>query len=189
MNTGSHEDFDLRLRFQCAHERLGLRLAILAAQEFIDVGLGFFERYHARRLLIGDLDDVVAERRFDELTRITRLERERGLLERRHHLPLLEVSEVAAVGCAAWILRVLFRGRREVFSSLEFLQNRLGFCLRLQLGGGVGILRNRNQDVTRLDTSALLKLVLGLLVEVSDRFGLDRSGVRPACRTRARYWL
>ena len=54
--------------------------------------------------MLGHLDDVEPELRFDDLAHLPGLEREGGLLERRHHLAVLEESKVAAIHRASRIL-------------------------------------------------------------------------------------
>ena len=57
----SDQDFNLRLRTQRVDEQLRLRVAVLLREVLLDLFLGLLERHDARVLLIGHLDDVVAE--------------------------------------------------------------------------------------------------------------------------------
>jgi len=57
----SDQDFNLRFRPQRGDEQLGLRVAVLLREVLLDLLLGLLERHDARVLLIGHLDDVVAE--------------------------------------------------------------------------------------------------------------------------------
>src|SRR6186997_1448506 len=100
----SDQNFDLALGFEAVHEGVGLLLAIRALEVLLELWTNFFERYRARRLLLGDLDDVEAEFGFDEIAHLARCERERHLVERTDHLPLLEEAKVTALRRAARIL-------------------------------------------------------------------------------------
>ena len=64
-----------------------------------------------------DLNDVVAERRFDRRADRADRRRERVLVERRHHLALAERAEIAALVLAAGIGRILLRERREALAA------------------------------------------------------------------------
>src|SRR5437899_1528726 len=55
----SDQDFDLRLLLQAVDERVGRLLLLLLLEEALDLLLRFLVGDRARRLLLGDLDDVV----------------------------------------------------------------------------------------------------------------------------------
>ena len=57
----SDQDFDLALRFQSIHERLGLLLAIEPLEILLDLGPDLFERDRAALFLLSNLDDVKPE--------------------------------------------------------------------------------------------------------------------------------
>ncbi len=124
------------------------------------------ERHGASRLLLGDLDDVIAEVGLDQLADRARRQGEGGVVERADHLPLLEEAEVAAIGGAARILGVFLGEGCEVLARLDVLQHLFGLRARLRLGGGVGVLREGNQDVAGADALRLLELIGILRVEV-----------------------
>src|SRR5690348_14837394 len=102
----SDVDFDLALRAQAVDERLRFLLPILLLQVLLDLCLCLLERHDTAGLLVDNLDDVETERRLDNVAHLARLEREGGVVERTDHLTLLEVPQVAALGCAAGILRI-----------------------------------------------------------------------------------
>ena len=130
----------------------------------------------AARLVVDHLDDVVAELRRDHVADLPGLELEGDLVERRHHLPLGEVIQVAALRGAA-VLRVLLRELGEVAAGLRLLQHRVDLGARLLLGRGVGLLVDADQDVAGADRFVLLEAIGILLVEV---LGLEiaRAGQR-----------
>ena len=89
-----------------------------------------FRRRRVAGLL--DLDHMPAELRLDRLLGVlSRLQREGSLLEGRHHLPLAEEAEVAAIrpGRAR---RLLLGDGLEISAALEFLDDRFGLLLGLQ---------------------------------------------------------
>src|SRR5688500_16713321 len=123
---GLDEDLDRRLCPARVDERLGLALAVLILQVFLDAASHFLERNGARRLLVDHPDDVKAEPRLDQFAGLARGKGEGSLLEGANHLPALEVAEIAAGRGAAGILRVLFRERGEVGAGLRLLQDVCG---------------------------------------------------------------
>src|SRR4051794_21058153 len=172
-STASDEDFDLALRAEAVHEGRGLLLAVARAEELLDLGLHFVERYRSGGLLLDDLDDVIAEIGLDDVADGARFETERCVVEGPYHLSLLKEAKVTAVGGAARILGVLFSERREVLAGLHVLENRLGFCPRLRFRGRVSVLGRGDQDVARVHLLGLLELLWILGVESLDVFGLD----------------
>src|SRR5687767_5162716 len=89
----SDEDLHLALRAKGFDEGLGLLVAVLALEVLLHLRPHFFERHRARWLLLGHLDDVVAELRFDDVAHRARREAEGHVVERADHLPLLEETE------------------------------------------------------------------------------------------------
>src|SRR5687768_9396169 len=142
----------LALRAKGFDEGLGLLVAVLALEELLHLRPHFFERHRARWLLLGHLDDVVAELRFDDVAHRARREAEGHVVERTNHLPLLEETEVTAIDGAARILGVLLGKRGEVLARLHILEHLIGFRLRLRLGGGIRLLGERDEDVARAHT-------------------------------------
>ena len=66
-----------------------------------------------------ELHDMPAELALDRSGYLAGLQGKGGLLEYRHHLPLAEVAEVAAVVLAAGVLRVLLGERDEVLTLAD----------------------------------------------------------------------
>src|SRR3954462_13823881 len=118
-STMSDEDLDLALRAETVHERRRLLLAVLRFEILLDPRLGLVERDGPARLLLEHLDDVKAEVGFDQVADGTGLEAEGHFVELRHHLPLLEEAEVAAVRRTARILGVGLGQCREVLARLD----------------------------------------------------------------------
>src|SRR5437016_3757832 len=92
-------------------EPIDLALGDLRSQFFLDLRTYFVKRLG---FLLVDLDDVVTERRLYRLAEFAYGQRERGLLERRHHLAVLEESKIAAVGSGAGVVGLGFRFRRKI---------------------------------------------------------------------------
>ena len=90
------------------------------------------------------------------------LQLEGDLVERRDHLALGEVIQVAALRGAA-VLRVLLGELGEVRAGLRLLQHRVDLGARLLLRRGVGLLVHPDQDVAGADRFVLLEAV-GVLV-------------------------
>ena len=90
--------------------------------------------------LLLDLDDVEAEGRLDDVAHRARLERERGGIERRHHVPAREEPEVAALAGGSGVLGDVLRELGEVGALLHLGEDVLGLraCggARLLVGGG-----------------------------------------------------
>src|SRR5262245_34625314 len=116
---------DFTLGSEPLDEGVGLLLTIPLKEILLESRFDFIESDGARRLLLGDLDDVEAELRFDEIADGARGQAERRVVERTDHLSLLKESEVAAVGGASRILRVLLRQCREVLARLCVLEDLL----------------------------------------------------------------
>src|SRR5690349_7302372 len=91
----SDQDFDLALGLEAVHEGIGLLLAILTLEVLLELGTNLVEWHRARRLLLGDLDDVETELGFDEIAHLPWGELECHVVERTDHLTLLEESQVA----------------------------------------------------------------------------------------------
>src|SRR4051812_42227875 len=85
-DSTSDENFDLALGAKTVHERGGLLLAVARPEELLDLGLHLVERHGPGRLLLDDLDDVIAEIGLDDVADRTRLEAERCVIERPDHL-------------------------------------------------------------------------------------------------------
>ena len=100
----------MRCASSCARCRLQLVL---------DLRPHFGQRLRRRGPLLDDLDDVEAELRLHQVAELAGLQRERRLVELRHHLALAEEVEVAALGLAGFVLRVLLRELREVRARLD----------------------------------------------------------------------
>src|SRR5206468_7691941 len=88
--SGLDEDLDLTLALDLPDELLELLLALPLHQVIPDLPADLGKRRRARRAPFVNLDDVVAERRFDDSADRTGLERKRGILELRVHLTLRE---------------------------------------------------------------------------------------------------
>src|SRR5262249_57284358 len=117
-----------------------------------EVGTGSGERSAA----LNQLDDVEAARRLDEIADRPRLETECSRFERRHNLALREEAEVAAVRCAAGILRLRARDGRKVAAAAKLLADGLGFGLRLGLLRRCRVARDADQNVAGMHALALL---------------------------------
>src|SRR5438552_4266237 len=134
-------------------------------------------------LLLFNLDDVKTELALNDVADLSGLQRERGLLELRHHLSVTKPSQVATFLFASWIARRLFCERGEIFSGtctledLFSLRARL-FVIQFRMLGDVRAdfrvtrLGRRNQSllsIGRRQQSRLLKhdlkLDVALLVE------------------------
>src|SRR5689334_5785390 len=118
----SDEDLDLVFRVQRLDERLGQFLLLALLEERAEAIAHFGERHRVRVLVIGHLDDVIPERRFDHVAHVARLEAEGGLFERRDHFAALEVVQIAAA-LGAGVLRILLRERGEVLAGLDALED------------------------------------------------------------------
>src|SRR5262245_54864922 len=120
-----HENLDFTLGLHLLDELLQLLLALALLEEALDLAADLGQRRRARTAPLDHLDDVKAERRFDQAGECARLGGECGLLERRRHLSLAEEPEIAAVLGAAGILRLGARDRGEVAAAADLLQDRL----------------------------------------------------------------
>src|SRR5437763_7362753 len=134
-------------------------------------------------LLLFNLDDVKTELALNDVADLSGLQRERGLLELRHHLSVTKPTQVATFLFASWIARKLFCERGEIFSGtctledLFSLRARL-FVIQFRMLGDVRAdfrvtrLGRRNQSllsIGRRQQSRLLKhdlqLNIALLIE------------------------
>src|SRR5260370_2689429 len=84
--------------------------------------------------LLRSLDDVKPEIGLDDSRNVARPERECRVGERRHHLPLGELAEIAAPGTRAGIVGVLLGERGEVAALLRLLERLFCALFRLRLG-------------------------------------------------------
>src|SRR5688572_9386645 len=151
---GSDKYLHLALRAKGFDEGLSLLVAVLVLEVLLHLRPHFLEGHRAGRLLLGHLDDVVAELRLDDVADRAGGQGEGHVIEGTDHLPLLEESEVTAVDGAARILGVLLGKRGEVLARLHILEHLIGFRLRLRLGGGIRLFGERDEDVAR--THALI---------------------------------
>ncbi len=144
-----------------------------------DLVLHLGERALAGGTLLEHLDHVEAEVGLDEIRRLARRHRERGVLERLDHRAAAEEPEVAAAALAGLVLRVLAGQGREVGARrLRFLEDRLGLLAHR----GRVLVGRLEQDVLRVHL-----LRVGELLQVGLVVGLDllrRRGDRGAQRLR-----
>jgi hypothetical protein len=119
---------DLARHFVGELLRGGLRLLVL--QRVLDLRAHLGERLRRRRPLVGHLDDVVPELRLHEVAQLADLHRERRLVEFGDHLAAREEVEVATLGGAPLVLRVLPGELGEIGALLDFRQEVLGLLLR-----------------------------------------------------------
>src|SRR5438552_14101960 len=103
-------------------------------------------------LLLFNLDDVKTELALNDVADLSGLQRERSLLELRHHLSVTEPTQVATFLFASGIARKLFRERGEIFSGTCTLEHL--FSLR----------------------SSLFVIQFGMLGDVSAHFRVTRLG-------------
>ena len=124
--TGAVPKYDVVHRYRRVRLHLIDRfLGQLGLQIFFNLGLGIVESLRRAR---GDLDDVIAELGFHRLADFAYRQRERRLVERRHHLAVLEFAQIAALCARARVVRFGFRQRGEIGARHELLANvlRLG---------------------------------------------------------------
>jgi hypothetical protein len=147
-------------------DQVGLAfLAFEFLQHGADTFFHFGQRGVAGAALIGDLDDVEAVRRADDLAELAGRERERRLFERLLHLALGDVTEVAAAWGGAGVLRLLVRQGGEIATGLELVEQCSGTLLRRRAVGSAGALRDANQDVADTDLCRMSELFFVAVVE------------------------
>ena len=118
-----------------------------------------------RRLLVGHLDDVEAELRLHEVADLPGLQRERHLVELRHHLALAEEVEVAALDRArSRPPSSSSRARRNPRPALTLRQQ----LFRLLLHGRFVLAFGLEQDVAGADLFRRRVLLLVVLVRALD---------------------
>src|SRR5262249_39422684 len=106
------------------------------------------KRLHARELVIFYLHDVIAELGLHHGT-LTRLHAKSSIGKWLHHLALAEVTQVAAGVFGARVVRELFGQLGEIATTLDLLQEVIGFGLSRALLCSCRIGRDRDQDVAR----------------------------------------
>ncbi len=126
---------------------------LLRRDRGLDLRADFVERLQVRFLLVVRVDDVEAEGAAHQTAGLALLQRERGLIELRNGLPVLDPAQRAAVVLAAGIVGILLGQVGEIAARIDLLQDRLG--LRLGVGNrffvhlAVHRFRRLDQDVPR----------------------------------------
>ena len=116
---------------------------LLLLEDRQDLRLDLGERAGVRRLLILNLEDVVAELRLDDVRGLAGRQREGRLVELRNCLAAIEPAELSALHLAAGVVGVLGREVGEVTARLDLLQEIFGLGLRCGVRLGIGARRAR----------------------------------------------
>src|SRR6185312_7961280 len=110
---------DIRLLAQALEKRRDLLRFLLLLERVDDLRLERLEGRLRRRLVLFDLDDVIAEGRFYRRGRLPDRSREGGVLERRDHRALRKEAELAAFILRSRVGRILLRKRGEVAARFK----------------------------------------------------------------------
>ena len=137
-------------------------------EERLDFFFDLLDRGHAGLVLIIHADDVVTILRLNQIADLSLIQRERSLLELRHHGATLEKSQRAAVDGAGFVVGFFLGQLFEIGAGAQLLEN--VFCLfasgcigrgaHFAIRPGLGL----DEDVAGLYLFLLLKLALMLVV-------------------------